>query len=141
MAKKFTKTAVKKLNKQAIEANNGLVESVTGYILNKFDNYDDPRNIVLEVIDYGCTSGIVEDLCYYSDTTSYYSKYKEEINELLYKTMDECGIYNLKDLFRNWDEKDPLALDYHNQNILAWFGFEETMRNIAREFEVLRDYA
>ena len=141
MAKKFTKTAVKKLNKQAIEANDGLAESVTEYILNKFDDYGDPRNIVLEVLEHGCSSGTVDELCYYSDTTAYYAKHKEEINKLLYETMNECGIYNLKDMLRYWDEEDPLALDFRNQNTLAWFGFEETMRKLASQFEVLEDYA
>lgn len=140
MAKKFTKQAIKSLNTQAIEVKDGLVESVTAFILNKFDEYDDSKKIVLEVLEYGCSSGIVGELCYYSDTTAYYAKNKEEINKLLYETMDECGIYDLKDLFRHWDEKDPLALDCCNQNILAWFGFEETLRKVASKFEDFEEY-
>lgn len=139
---KFTKQNVEKLNKQAIEANDGLLESVTDYILDKFDEYDDPKQIPLEVIEHGCVSGIVGELCYYSDTTAYYAKNKDAINKLLYETMNECGIYNPKELFSrdpSWDEEDPLALDYYNQNILAWFGFEETMRNFALQFEELEE--
>jgi hypothetical protein len=30
-----------------------------------------------------------------------------------------------------WDKTDPLARDSGNQNLLAWFGFEETARMIA----------
>ena len=75
-------------------------------------------------------------LVYYSQTTAYYEEHKEEINELLYDTMDECGIYVPSELFGDkWDKEDPLALYQCNQNLLAWFGFEETMRNFAREFE------
>ena len=52
--------------------------------------------------------------------------------------MDECGIYAPSELFGDkWDNEDPLAIDYYNQNLLAWFGFEETMRNLAKEFEEL----
>ena len=138
----FTKQNVEKLNKQAIEANDGLVESVTNYVLDKWDEYDDPKQIPLEVLEHGCVSGIVGELVYYSDTTAYYEKNKDAINKLLYETMDECGVYNLSELFSrdpNWDEEDPLALNDYNQNLLAWFGFEEAMRNFARQFEELEE--
>lgn len=140
---KFTKTNIKKFNKQAIKENDGLLESVTEYILDKFDEYNDPKTIVTEVLEHGCVSGIVGDLIYYSDTTAFYDKNKEEINKLLYDVMEECGIYDLKELFGygdvRWDEEDPLALDYYNKNILAWFGFEECMRRFASNFEELEE--
>lgn len=140
---KFTKTNIKKFNKQAIEENDGLLESVTEYILDKFDEYNDPKTIVTETLEHGCVSGIVGSLIYYSDTTAFYDKNKEKINELLYDVMEECGIYDLKRLFGHgdvkWDEEDPLALDYYNKNILAWFGFEECMRRFASNFEELEE--
>lgn len=140
---KFTKTNIKKFNKQAIKENDGLLESVTEYILDKFDEYNDPKTIVTEVLEHGCVSGIVGSLIYYSDTTAFYDKNKEKINELLYDVMEECGIYDLKRLFGHgdvkWDEEDPLALDYYNKNILAWFGFEECMRRFASNFEELEE--
>lgn len=138
----FTKQNVEQLNNEANEKNEGLLESVTAYVLDKWDEYDDPKNIVDEILQYGCVSGIVGELCYYSDTTKYYEKHKEEINALLYEIMDECGIYNPKELFSrdpSWDEEDPLALYYYNQNLLAWFGFEETMRRFALKFEELEE--
>ena len=140
---KFTKTNIKKFNKQAIKENDGLLESVTEYILDKFDEYNDPKTIVTECLEHGCVSGIVGSLIYYSDTTAFYDKNKEKINELLYDVMEECGIYNLNELFGHgdvkWDEEDPLALDYYNKNILAWFGFEECMRRFAGNFEELEE--
>jgi len=30
-----------------------------------------------------------------------------------------------------WDKSDPFADDTNNQNLLAWFGFEETARRLA----------
>lgn len=140
---KFTKQNIEKLNKQAVEANDGLVESVTNYILDKFDEYDDPKRIVLEVLEHGCVSGIVGKLCYYSDTTAYYAKNKDAINHLLYEQMEEFGDYDLEEFFCGavkWDPEDPLALDYYNQNILAWFGFETTMRNVALQFDELEEF-
>lgn len=39
-----------------------------------------------------------------------------------------------------WDEEDPLAQNTFNQNLLAWFGFEETLREVAMNFEELERY-
>ncbi len=117
-----------------------LMKDVIDYVLNEWDEYDDKKNIILDVLGHGCQSGYVGHLVYYSQTTAYYKEHKEEIDELLYDTMDECGIYVPSELFGDqWDEEDPLAIDCCNQNLLAWFGFEETMRNFAREFEELEE--
>ena len=68
-------------------------------------------------------------------------KYQEEINDILYEIMNDCGITSPKDLFgKKWDEEDPLAYYDYNQNLLAWFGFEETLRNIGMQFERLQNY-
>lgn len=113
-----------------------LTKDVIDYILNEWDEYDDKKNIILDVLNNGCQSGFVGHLVYYSQTTAYYEEHKEEINELLYDTMDVCGIYVPSELFGDkWDKEDPLALYQSNQNLLAWFGFEETMRNFASKFE------
>jgi hypothetical protein len=132
------KQNVAKLNQQAIDNLDDLMESVTSYVLRHWDEYDDLKQIPLEVLEHGCVSGIVSGLVWYSDTTAYYAKNKDEINKLLYEKMDEWGVYSLNEIFSrdpSWDEEDPLALYDYNQNLLAWFGFEETMRNFAREFE------
>ena len=55
--------------------------------------------------------------------------------------MNGTGIYTMKELFGDrWELEDPLALENHNQNLLAWFGFEEALRNVGRQFESLGDY-
>ena len=137
---KFTKQNIKRINQEAKADNDGLTESVTDYIIDKWDEYYDKKNIVTDVLEHGCQSGIVGSLIYYDDTTAYYETNKNAINELLYETMDECGIYDLSKLFGDkWDKEDPLAIDVLNQNLLAWFGFEETMRKVAREFEELEE--
>lgn len=137
---KFTKQNIKRINQEAKENNDGLTESVTDYILDKWDEYDDKKNIVTDVLEHGCQSGIVGSLIYYADTIAYYEANKNAINRLLYETMDECGIYDPSELFGDkWDKEDPLAIDDYNKNLLAWFGFEETMRKVAREFEELEE--
>ena len=55
----------------------------------------------------------------------------KKINELLKEVIWQCG-GNIKDVFgKGWDEEDTLCLETHNQNLLAWFSFEETARILA----------
>ena len=86
-------------------------------------------------------SGVVSELIYYYDTVRFYKQYRQEINEMLYNIMNETGLYAPSELFGDkWDKEDPLAQDDFNQNLLAWFGFEETLRNIGYNFETLENY-
>lgn len=134
---KLTLTNIK-LIKQNEE--NKLTKNVCDYIINHWADYKDKKAIFTDVLDNGCQSGIVSELVYYSDTTKYYQKYQEEINKLLYECLNDCGITSPKELFgKKWDEEDPLAYYDYNQNLLAWFGFEETLRNIAYKFDDLED--
>ena len=134
---KFTKQNIKRIRNNPTSE---LTKDVIDFILNEWDEYDNKKSIVLDVLNNGCRSGFVSHLVYYNQTTAYYEEHKEEINELFYDIMDACGIYVPSQLFDDkWDEEDPLAIDVTNQNLLAWFGFEETMRNFAREFEDLEE--
>lgn len=129
----FTKQNLEQLRNNTTS---DLRKNVIDFILNEWDDCDDKKDIILNVLNYGCQSGWVGHLVYYNQTTAYYKEHQEEINELLYDTMDDCGIYNPSELFGDkWDKEDPLALYRYNQNLLAWFGFEETMRNVASKFE------
>ncbi len=85
-----------------------------------------------EVQQYGCQAGIVGSLIYYNDTTKFYEKYRKEINSLLAETSEPT-----ETLFGNkWDKDDPLAFEDRNQNLLAWFGFEETVNRISESLEL-----
>lgn len=122
------------------DTQNKLSKYVCEYVLKRWNDYDNKQSIFTDVLNYGCQSGIVGELVYYSDTTEFYQKYKEEINELLYNALNNCGIYNPVDLFGDrWDKEDPLCIDCINQNLLAWFGFEDALRNLAYNFEELEE--
>ena len=115
------------------ESDRALIRYVCGYIIDNWEYYEDKNDIFLDVMKYGCESGVVEELTYYEQTKKFYETYKHEINELLYQS----GWYNLADLFgKNWDKTDLLALESNNKNLLAWFGFEETLNNIAYQFGI-----
>jgi len=118
-----------------------LKKRVCNYVIDEWGNYDDKKNIFTDVLNYGCQSGMVGFLIWYSDTVRFYKQYKQEIDDLLYNLMYETGIYSLPELFGNkWDKEDPLGNSDFNMNLLAWFGFEETLRDVGRAFEELEDY-
>ena len=130
---KLTKTNVIKLR----EGRKTLKNYVINYILEHWDDYENKEDIFLDVLHHGCQSGIVGDLIYFSQTVKFYNTYKEEINEMLYDIMYDIGSYSPYDIFGGkWDTEDPLCLETNNQNLLAWFGFEETLRLIAHEFDI-----
>lgn len=109
------------------------------YIISRWNDYDNPKSIVMSVLEHGCVLGIVSSLIYYDDTVLFYLEHKKEINGLLYKAFEECGMYSPTEIFSRWDEEDPLALGKYNRNELAWFGFEETLRSVALQFEDFQD--
>ena len=130
---KVQKLTLENVEKIKNESDNALSRYVCGYVIENWDNYEDKNDIFLSVMKWGCSSGIVRNLVYCEQTKRFYETYKHEINELLYKN----GWNNLTDLFGgDWDVHDPLALEEDNQNLLAWFGFEETLTNIAYQFGI-----
>lgn len=133
---KLTLSNIKSLKANATP----LERRVLNYIANEWSDYADKKHIFTDVLYYGCQSGAVGFLIYYSDTTRFYKQYKSEIDTLLYETMESTGLYAPTQLFGDkWDKEDPLANDDYNQNLLAWFGFEETLRNIGVNFEELQE--
>lgn len=54
--------------------------------------------------------------------------------------MKSIGLYSPIELFGDkWNKEDSLANDDYNQNLLAWFRFEETLHNIGNRFEQLQE--
>jgi hypothetical protein len=96
------------------------------------DYSNDYKSLLKDILYNGLQSGIISDLVYYSDTLKWYNKHKAEIKMMLREAMMNYGTNNPADLFgRNWDQDDPFVEDTANKNLLAWFSFEETAREIA----------
>ena len=134
---KLTLKNVKELKQKS---DSPLFKRVCNYVISEWGNYSDKTNIFKDVLYYGCQSGTVGFLIYYSDTVRFYKQYRQEIDDLLYEEMDGTGLYSPTELFGDkWDKEDPLGRDDYNQNLLAWFGFEETLRKLGYEFEQLQD--
>lgn len=135
---KLTLTNIKELKRSS---DTPLTKRVCNYVISRWSDYTDKKDIFTDVLNHGCQSGIVGELIYYTDTVRFYKQYKEEINGLLYDAMNGTRLYSPSELFGSkWDKEDPLAQYDYNQNLLAWFGFEETLRNIGYNFEKLENY-
>jgi len=95
-------------------------------------NYDDgAQGAMKDLAQGGCVSGIVGELCYYADTLKFYRRHSKDINDLLVAMVDDTGMSVPARFGDKWDDADPLAMDRFNQNLLAWFGFEEAARCVA----------
>lgn len=134
---KLTLSNVKEIKRSS---DSPLTKRVCNYVIGRWGDYNDKKYIFTDVLHNGCCSGVVSELIYYYDTVRFYKQYRQEINEMLYNIMNETGLYAPSELFGDkWDKEDPLAQDICNQNLLAWFGFEETLRNIGYNFETLQN--
>ena len=86
------------------------------------------EEVVEEVLEYGCVTGIVGSLIYYYQTEAFFNRHKDAINDLAHELSE--------DIYGN-----PFEI-YHNlnggcsKNNMAWFGFEEVTRIIASELEM-----
>ena len=125
---KLTLSNVKELKRSS---SSPLFIRVCNYVIDTWGDYNDKKHIFTDVPNHGCQSGVVTELIYYSDTVRFYKQYRQEINDLLYDAMNGTGLYAPSELFGDkWDKEDPLAQEICNQNLLALFGFKETLRSM-----------
>lgn len=127
---------IKKL-KELKTKRNSMLNEVIDNILLKVEDYNEIEEYIKEILEHGCISGIVPSMIYYSDTTEFYKRHKEKINNLLYDYMQDIGTYEIEKILKDWDTEDPLALYQYNQNLLSWFAFEETTFRIAQELNII----
>ena len=111
------------------------------YIDRKYSNSDELIRELEDLQRYGCVSGMITDLIYYDDTNKFYDNYKDDINELLSNLLDGSGL-SIQEFFgKNFDNDDPLILNFSNKNLLAWFGFEEFSYRIYEEIKEKMKYS
>lgn len=81
--------------------------------------YENVENFFGDLLTYGCASGMITGLIYYSDTHKFYDTYYNEIEEIRCEYEDQCG--------------SPLSINGDLKNWLAWFSYETTAYNLAYE--------
>jgi len=96
--------------------------SMKAHIAQIIMDRDEPETFISDVLQYGCVSGSVSELIYYSDTHAFYDQYYYEIEELRQSFEEETGC--------------TIEVQYDLKNFFAWFAFEQTAWHIANEAEL-----
>ena len=120
-----------------------ITEEVLNDILAKFeaDGHEAAEGYIKGVLQHGCQAGTVSRLICYPDTTAFFERHKKEIIGMLKELMSDTGAKSPAELFGDkWDDDDYFCEDIYNQNLLAWFGYEETLRKVASVFEEFEKY-
>ena len=114
----------------SIVANNeGLKREVAEIIVDMLSENADNEEVIGTVEDittYGCVSGTVPALTYYSQTEAFFDRHSEEIFELI-EDMAEEGVI----------DKNRLELSKNN---LAWTAFELIAWEIRDELEAAMEF-
>lgn len=116
------------------ESGNELTKYVIDDILAQGKDYQD--GYIKDVLEHGCSSGAVGGLIYYNDTTAFYDKYNEEIYNLLEELRQSLGNPNILSVIADFNGAQDVGSDTQYKNLLAWFGYEESMRHIAEELNI-----
>jgi len=95
--------------------------SIKAYVADEALEYgaDDPAQMFTDLASSGCQSGIVSSLIYYVDTHRFFDNFYGEIEALRKEYEDSTG--------------EPLQIKGDLKNWLAWFAFEETAFQLARD--------
>ena len=105
---------------------NALKAVVIEDLLSYSNNNEYLENHINDVCQYGCVSGSVSSLIYYSDTEKFFKDYTSEIFELMQEYKDSFGEYPLA---ANNEQFDM------NMNNLAWFAYEYVCNELQYEIE------
>ena len=108
---------MKKLLKQICKNNPG---SIHAEVAQEALDYDDPQTFFNDLLQYGCISGMVSNLFYYTDTHAFYDKHYAEIEELRSEYEESIG--------------EPLKINNDLKNFLAWFAFEQVAYQLVNEY-------
>lgn len=111
------------------------------YVINYFLDEENIKLSMEDLLKYGCQSGMVGSLIWYSDTCKFYNEYKEEINELASEFVSSTGYKSIFDVIPKLDKEDQLILEDYNKNMMAWFGFEETTYQLYEELFENREHS
>jgi len=118
-----------------VETTNKLTLRVIDSLLDREEN--EIEGYIEDLMQHGCQSGMVSELIYYHDTVKFYEEFKTEIKAMFKESLEETGFKSPKELFGDkWDDEDFFAEEDLNKNLLAWFAYEETVKNIAYQLEM-----
>lgn len=123
---KPAKTPGAKRSKGKFKAETKLERSVMKWAKGQESSVEE---VFKDLLVKGCSEGVVKHLDTHEQTTKFYRKHRVEISMLISDCIRNGLIKNAAEL-EGWDASDPLAQKDSNQNLLAWFGFEVSVKNL-----------
>lgn len=103
-----------------LEFSSDLRAYVVQYLLDYDDSGKEILNHITDILEYGCSSGVVSELIYYEDTHAFFDRFYDDIEDLRVTSYE-------------YDSNLPFLSDADLKNTLAWFGFEHAVYDIAVE--------
>ena len=128
--KKFTKKALREL-KKVNQFNTKLEKRVINDLLNTGLSTEELKDHIKDILQYGCISGCVNDMIYYSDTVKFFNCYRKEILSML-QAPDKIVNY-FDDTY--WLDHKKYSIE--EKNHLAWFIYEDITCRIALYFNLV----
>ena len=120
---KFTKKALNNLKKME-GYNDRLTKRIINDLLSTGLSTSELKDHMRDIINYGCSSGCVGSLIYYSDTVRFFNCYKKEILTFIKK----FG-FNIDNIY-----KGQKTFSKEEKNYLTWLSYEEIVYIIATEY-------
>ena len=126
---KFTKKALKELKKDK-NFNNRVEKKVINTLLAEGLTTEELKDHIKDILQYGCISGIVPSLIYYSDTIKFFNCYRKEILSMLQDP--DKNIYSEYTYLL-----DQKKYSVSEKNDLSWFAYDNTVIRIAFYFNLI----
>lgn len=131
----------------------GVKNDVINYVLSQSQDSEDAQNILEDIVNYGCQSGIVNHLIYYTDTVEYFEDHESEIMEMLeifgienVESWD--GLQELSDMFPQLDDADTRHMEAEEEVIAKAvnetpeaYGDEWDEMDEDEQMDAIQDYA
>ncbi len=108
-----------------------ITEWLNEYLDENEENGYSRKNILEDITEHGCQSGIIGELIYYKDTVDFYDEYEDEIWERINNCADSQGVDAHTFISQLNGSKTVMSGDQH-KNLLTWFAVEDVaweMRN------------
>lgn len=109
---KITRKMIREYKKDATP----MYKAIASIILRNSDGYEDIEDFFSDLFHNGCSSGMISEAIYYSDTHKFAKKHIEEILEMKEEMEQDLG--------------EPIQTKDDQLNWLCWFAIEEGSRKI-----------
>ena len=93
------------------------------------------KSTIKDTAQHGCSGGTISELIYYSDTSAFYDKYKDEIWRRLGDMADDLGEDSIVHLISTFKGVKDVGAPLQLKNLLAWWAAEEVCRGICMDWD------